>query len=299
MSAPALSIVIVGEADAQLEKALSMAEVLDVRRVAGLHELPMLCAERPADVILLAAMQPSSFDPAIMNRLRERDDALGRYTCVVQCLGNADSSAYRVSGVDDVLEMPPAAPSLRLALYARLAALESELRQFKPRKGMLWQDALTGLGNQPYLSHHLESLLLETRTRGGLACCALLSVDHLEHITDQYGQDARNDVLRGVAARLRKILRPTDLVARTGDKEFGIVLRYAEGGRLRPWVFERLLRAVSYPPFLLGGQEREITVSVGVCSSAEDGATTPAEMLAVAAAKMAEARAAGGNLLRL
>lgn len=307
MSDQALSIVIVGDVDPHCLSLLKETRMADVRHAPALSAIPIWCAAQPADVILLGAMQFSSFDTAIIDTLRQQDAALARYTCVVQCINQHQSVMPMpefMARADDFLDVPAdqTAFRLRLKLFGRIAALETQLRQLKARGHhgeMLVQDTLTGLGNWRYLTNHLESLLAETQARGGLACCALLTVDRLDYLTERHGQIVRSEALRGVAARLRKILRPMDVIARTSDNEFGIALRYNGKGRLRPWLFERLLRAVSYPSFVLGKQEMEITISVGVCCNEAQSEFTPFDMLAIAAAKMREAQAAGGNLFKI
>lgn len=307
MSVQALSILIVGDTELPCEELFQKADWLELRRAATLSAVPPLCGAQPADVILLGAIQHSSFDPTIIQNLREQDAALGRYTCVAQCVGHGHKytiAANLSADIDDFLDisLDDTTHLRRLKLFGRIASLESQLRQIKLQghhSQMLLQDPLTGLGNWRYLTNHLESLLLETQARGGLTCCALFTIDRLDYITEHYGQIVRNEALRGVALRLRKILRPTDVIARTSDNEFGIALRYSDGGHPRPWVFERLLRAVSYPAFTLSKQQMEITISLGVCYNKAQSEFTPFDMLAVAGTQMREAQAAGGNTLRL
>src|SRR3569832_164708 len=236
------SVVVVGEIDSHWEAVLEEMHLPDVRRAAALSAIPTLCAARPADVILLIAVQPSSFDPAIIKNLRQQDAAQGRYTCMVQCISAEQINVVPmqlIAGTVDILlhSVDVRGLSRRLALFGRIAALETQLLHFKrqvPPNELLLQDRLTGLGNWRYLTNHLENLLHETRDRGGLVCCALLSVDRLDYITKHYGQAVRSELLRGIAMRLRKTLRPTDVVARTSDNEFGVALRKFDNVHARP-----------------------------------------------------------------
>jgi len=301
MSHHGLAIMVVGDVDVGCLTWLRAIQGAEVRCITALADAPVACGERHADVILLGTQGNSAHDAAVIAALRRQDAAANRYSCVVQCLALAPSAAA-LAGVDDVLlaselDLLP----LRIQAFARRAALETALLQ-KPQRAsgdVLLQDALTGLGNWRYLTHHLEALLSETYARGGLSCCALLSIDRLDQIGERHGNDVKNEVLRSVAARLRTLLRPTDIIARTSDNEFGIALRYADNGHPRPWVFERLLRAVSYPALIINGNAMDITVSVGVCCSNGSGESTSFDMLAGAGALMHNARAAGGNILKM
>ena len=302
-----LSIVIVGDLDPHCETALETARIQDLRRAQSLSGVPALCAVQAADVVIIAHFQPSSFDPAIIANLRRQDSAQNRYTAVVQCVTAEQlrhSPPALVPGVDDYLPVPldAAGLSLRLNTAGRIAALETRLQQHKhtaPEAESSLQDALTGLGNWRYLIKHLEALLLETRARGGLACCALISIDQLAHIEERRGERFKNELLRAVAERLRVTLRPVDFLARTGDNEFGVALRYPDSTHIRPWIFERLLRTISYPPFPAALDEIEISVSVGVCCDDGQSEQTPFDMLANASGKMRDAQEAGGNTLMM
>lgn len=303
MSVSLPSVVLVGELDPHCEAMIEEIRLPDLRRANLLNAVPELLAAQPADVVLIATHPPDGLDISLLHRLRQLDAAQHRYTCLVQCLGSAplDPSSQLIAGVDDVV-LPADVWNLRmrLALFGRIAALETRLLQKQPTPpgDVPLQDRLTGLGNWRYLTNCIENLLLETRDRGGLVCCALISIDRLEHITKHHGHPARNELLRGVATRLRQALRPTDVIARTSDNEFGIALRYSDNSRARPWIFERLLRTVSYPSFIVAQEEREITISLGMGCSDGKGDVTPFDLLAIAGSKMREAQGAGGNTMK-
>ncbi len=300
-----LSIVIAGDLAPHCEAAIESARFQDLRRTQSFSKVPALCAEQAADVVILASLQPSNFDPAIINNLRHQDSAQDRYTAIVQCVTAEQLQASPpalVPGVDDYLLAPfdGASLSLRLKTAHRIASLETQLRLHKHHPSASetsLQDPLTGLGNWRYLIKHLEALLLETRSRDGLSCCALLSIDQLDLIAERHGQNFKNEVLREVANRLRATLRPIDFLARTGDNEFGVALRYADSAHIRPWIFERLLRTISYPPLPATLDEIEISVSVGVCCDDGRSELTPFDMLASASRKMRDAQETGGNTL--
>lgn len=303
MSEPSFSVVLVGELDPHCETMIAETDLPDLRRVDLPGALPAMLAARPAEVVLIAMHPLGSFDTTLLDHLRQQDAAQNRYTCVVQCLGSAplDPSSQIIGGVDDVVLASDAWNlRMRLALFGRIAALETQLLQKRPSPpgDVPLQDRLTGLGNWRYFTNYIENLLLETLDRGGFVCCALISIDQLEHITQPHERLVRDELLRGVAERLRKTLRPTDVIARTNDNEFGIALRYSDNNRARPWIFERLLRSVSYPSFIVAQEEREVTISLGMgCSDGRDD-VTPFDLLAIAGSKMREARAAGGNAMR-
>jgi len=302
-----ISIVIVGELDPQGELALENAGIQDLRRTLSLSGVPALCAEQTADVVILADLQPGSLHSTIINNLRRQDELSSRYTAVVQCVTADQLRAVPpvlIPGVDDYLQVPFTGGELplRLKTAGRIAVLESRLQQCKPlspgNESSL-QDSLTGLGNWRYLISHLEGLLQETRARSGLACCALLSIDQLARLGERHGQAFKNELLRAVAKRLREALRPADFLARTGDNEFGVALRYPDSDHVRPWIFERLLRGINYPPFTTTLHEIVISISIGVACDDGRAEHTAFDMLAEASGKLREAQQAGGNSLMM
>ena len=302
-----ISIVIVGELDPHGVAALETAGMRNLRRTADLNSVPSLCATQAAEVVILANLRFGDFDPTVINTLRRQDEAQGRYTAVLQCVTAEQLRAMPpvlVAGVDDYLLVPfdGGELPLRLKTVSRIAALETRLHrqtQFAPNNDSSLQDSLTGLGNWRYLINHLEALLLETRARGGLACCALLSIDQLGQFTERRGQAFKNELLRAVTKRLRGALRPADFLARTGDNEFGVALRYPDSDHLRPWIFERLLRGINYPPFSTTLDEAVISISIGVACDDGRNEHTSFDMLAVASGKMRQAQETGGNSLMM
>lgn len=83
------------------------------------------------------------------------------------------------------------------------------------------EDQLTGLANRRAFLRHLERHL-ETWIAGG----ALLAIDldRFKAINDTLGHGAGDQVLKQTAARLRRVLRPGDVLARLGGDEFAVLL---------------------------------------------------------------------------
>ncbi|WP_175971602.1 diguanylate cyclase domain-containing protein [Burkholderia sp. BCC0322] len=85
-------------------------------------------------------------------------------------------------------------------------------------------DALTGLPNRMQFESRLALALREAGVTGQRVAILYLDCDRFKEINDCHGHDAGDAVLIGVAARLRKQVRETDLVARLGGDEFAVML---------------------------------------------------------------------------
>jgi two-component system cell cycle response regulator len=100
--------------------------------------------------------------------------------------------------------------------------------------------------------------------------------------------------LKAFADRVKNAIRPTDLLARFGDDEFGIILPLTNlmGGRI---VGERLRSRVADHPFERDEKPFPVTISVGIAE--RSGGTEDADALVVRAEKaLREAKRMGRNL---
>ncbi|HEX5779947.1 MAG TPA: EAL domain-containing protein [Xanthobacteraceae bacterium] len=86
-------------------------------------------------------------------------------------------------------------------------------------------DALTGLPNRTFFHDQMEVTLSRLK-RTGEACAALfIDLDQFKQINDTMGHPFGDALLCVVAERLRRIARPTDIIARFGGDEF-VILQY-------------------------------------------------------------------------
>ena len=152
-------------------------------------------------------------------------------------------------------------------------------------------DVLTGLPNRNQFVRRLADTLADAAPGKGHVAVCYVDLDNFKVINDSLGHAAGDELLMMAADRLARVLRPGDVVARLGGDEFTVLLRDVadEGDALA--VAERLVDALR-PPFVLDGDKRFLTASVGL-TVAGDPDTEPDDMLRDADIAMYRAKEEG------
>ena len=178
----------------------------------------------------------------------------------------------------------------------RVALISEVTDQRKARELINQQanfDPLTGLPNRRLMIDRLEQLIKQsTRNKKSIAI-AYIDLDNFKDINDSRGHDFGDKLLKGVAARLRSVVRQTDTVARIGGDEFVILL----GDLERPEIADPIIREVSKKladPISIEGQLIFVTASIGVSFFPNDGSEAKALLLGADQAMYA-AKASGRN----
>src|ERR1700759_4003420 len=90
---------------------------------------------------------------------------------------------------------------------------------------LAYHDALTGLANRAAMDAALAEAVVEARIDGTAVALAYLDLNDFKRVTDSLGHEMGDRLLQEVAARLRRAVRPGDLLARRGGDEFLVLLR--------------------------------------------------------------------------
>lgn len=135
------------------------------------------------------------------------------------------------------------------------------------------EDDLTGLPNRREFFIELDRLVEFVRRYGQPACVAIIDIDLFKQINHLHGHDAGDKVLHAISGVMTQKLRGTDLLARIGGEEFGMLMPESEPeGAI--FGLERLRDNVKNTPVLLpDGTEVTITVSIGMAAIDGDDAT--------------------------
>jgi len=153
-------------------------------------------------------------------------------------------------------------------------------------------DVLTGLPNRSVFMTALADALTKTHAmREYNVSILFIDLDRFKYVNDSLGHVIGDELLKGIAARLKECMRPSDMVARLGGDEFTILVEghydIAEVTRIA----ERIQHKFEMP-FDLQGHEVYSTASIGILH-ATDRHITPEDIMRDADTAMYSAKRSG------
>jgi diguanylate cyclase len=155
---------------------------------------------------------------------------------LAQCVA-AQAGALALTGLvfgfqlDPVTTMPMIVACLPLlVVYPLMVGISSQRlsQRVREQNRMLAEmsrvDGLTGIYNRVYWEQLVSSEFERQKRSGSPATLMMIDVDEFKRFNDRYGHLVGDEVIRGVAARLRGRMRRNDLAGRYGGDEFGVIL---------------------------------------------------------------------------
>ncbi len=158
------------------------------------------------------------------------------------------------------------------------------------------QDSLTKLPNRIAFNESLETALVRLAGSGEQCAVLLLDLDRFKEVNDQLGHLAGDEFLTQLAARLRRCTGDTDIVARIGGDEFGLIAPSIT--RLdEVFALAREIISTFQDPFLIEGHEIVGAASIGISLAPRDG-KTPNDVLKHADIALYRAKKVGPGTIR-
>lgn len=238
--------------------------------LAGLHR------GRPADVVVLALPEtPAATEDCLRLISAMRASAITRDIALLVIQNTPDPARATLAldmGADDVMTAGFDAPELAWRLQVLLRRKRQVAKMLHSvRTGLreVVHDPLTQLYNRRYAVPFLTRLIERSTTSNTPFALILADMDYFKRINDQYGHASGDAVLVETAARLRKVVRDADMVARMGGEEFVIAMPATDMNTARG-IAEKLCQCVADRPFNIPGatQPVSITVSLGLAMGA-------------------------------
>ena len=176
--------------------------------------------------------------------------------------------------------------SLRLRRsLARSRLVEMELKR------QAFHDPLTKLANRALFIDRVEHALARGAREPRSVAILFLDLDDFKSVNDSLGHAAGDELLMGVAQRIRACVRPSDTTARLGGDEFAVLLEDAAVVEGAIPTAERILHSLE-KPFHIEGVEVSVRASVGIALGALPEIDT-SRLLRNADAAMYRAKARG------
>jgi diguanylate cyclase (GGDEF)-like protein/PAS domain S-box-containing protein len=159
---------------------------------------------------------------------------------------------------------------------------------------MAHHDALTGLANRAAVTQRIEEAAARQRRWGDPFTVLLLDLDRFKHVNDTLGHSAGDALLRETAARLKALLRDTDVLARLGGDEFAVIQSGEVNQREAAGALADRIIAIVGETFDIDGNEVNIGTSIGIALAPEHS-TNPDSLLKMADMALYSAKSAGRN----
>ncbi|WP_063630320.1 GGDEF domain-containing protein [Pseudofrankia saprophytica] len=187
--------------------------------------------------------------------------------------GGAPQLGLLVTGISDRLPVDDdyrtfltlAATQITAATtIARAAELERTMASDARHRAL--HDALTELPNRAAIFERLGQLITESRHERAPVGFLFIDLDGFKSVNDTLGHQAGDDLLREVAALLRRVVRPDDTVARLAGDEFAVLCRNVTSSAAVEAIADRIITGVAALRSS-GRQGITVTASIGIATT--------------------------------
>lgn len=262
----------------------------------GAHALQILESDGSPSLAILDWMMPGMDGPQVCEKVRARNKRPYAYILLLTARSQKDDVLVGLeSGADDYLTKPFHAPELRARLHVGERILDLQNGLIAAREELLFRathDELTGLVNRRVVLEAVAREHARHTREGGNFSVIILDIDHFKKINDTYGHLAGDAVLKELALRVTRCLRPYDTVGRYGGEEFVIVLPSQDRSSAGV-VCDRVLKSLRSAPFETEQGQISLTASCGIAVSSSPRPVDPQLLLHLADEALYKAKANG------
>lgn len=216
---------------------------------SGQDALSVINVIKP-DLILLDVMMPVMDGIEVCRRIKAMGEWKGTPIIMVTALSSTESLAECLgAGADDFIAKPVNGLELLARIrsmlrikqqYQLLADFNTKLELMVEERTaqlqrLIDEDTLTQLPSRAQLLHKLSDSYVDSS--GENYAIAYLDCDQFKLVNGAFGYQVGNQLLRAIAERLKKHLRPGDILCRVGEDEFCFWLKNISAtGELTDWI---------------------------------------------------------------
>ena len=240
--------------------------------------------KRPAQIIIADWLMPAMDGIELARRIKKLDESQDHFSYVMLMTARDDYEALEkafAAGVDDFMNKAHLRTQLlpRVVAADRITSRQNDLmksnkllsRKVKELQTTDLVDPVTGLGNLKFTMERLDATLRESETRGGAACLLLVGVNNLDVINKQYEPGSIDELMSGISAKIRQLVRPLDIVTRPEPNIFAVTTLQDNLKNCTSQSFRRIFDSLYMHSFKTS--EGYIPVVVGVSITAADAST--------------------------
>lgn len=219
-----------------IAKVLKAGGFSNVRFTSNPQEALRSMEKHPVDLVLADWFMPAMDGMEFTRRVRKIDAAADHFTYVMLMTSRDDTQPLQAAldnGADDFLNKANIKTQLlaRVMAAAKLCLRMNELlhdnnsleRKTKELQTTDLIDPVTGLGNEKFTLERVQATLNQVDARGGTACLLLVGINNLDVIRGQYDATSIDEIMSGIGAKVRTLVRPLDLVTRPYDDLFAVI----------------------------------------------------------------------------
>ena len=220
-------------------KTLKLAGYRDIRLANSAATALKMMEQRPVSVLVADWLMPEMDGLQMAARVRQFDEQINRYTYIILLTARESVGALAEAfdkGVDDFIYKSDMNKQLLPRIYAadRIVDMQNSLlianqllvdnnRELEAKNII---DLQTGLGNQKFANQKLAGNLIHSESRGGATSYLLLGVKNWHQIRSGYSYTVQEEILLGIARRLRHLIRPLDTVCRVSESQFAVIAHF-------------------------------------------------------------------------
>lgn len=256
------------------------------------------CKVKLPDIIVLDLHMPLIGGVEVFNRLRA-DDRTKDIPIIF--LGSRDQTLQDLktpTDMEDVLFKPfePQELLSRVKSVLREKSLRDELRAKEQQlRELSLTDPLTELKTARYLNEFLKTGIRQAKRYKVPISIVVVEVDQYKELNRAISREECDAVINKLAKMIQQQMRDSDIVVRTAEFEFTVVLTCTNSqGAVE--VAERLRTKIADTPFDAKSVELNITVSVGICQWGDKMDEDGKVLMSHARAALQQGHNGGGNV---
>lgn len=236
--------------------------------------------------IVIAEVEMTDMDGfELASNLREIERSEGRYSYIILIAEQGVHKKIKLtwqSKVDAIIEkeslpfrlIPQVMSGERVSSQVNSLLTENmtlKLRCDQLEVGQLL-DPMTGLGNRQQAVRGMEDTIKQIEARGGALALLMINIRNLAALEQEHNAEVVEELIVGLASKIKRLVRPLDLVTYFGDGMFAVVMQHNRLEDCAASSYERIYNGVALKHFQTKAGFINPNIVIGACgASAETG----------------------------